>query len=60
MSAQNKQYWTCPYCEANLDFGEKCDCLEIASINAKIHKAHKKAMNILREYEGGISNETEN
>ena len=19
-------YWTCPYCGANLDPGEKCDC----------------------------------
>lgn len=19
-------YWTCPYCEANLDPGESCDC----------------------------------
>lgn len=19
-------YWTCPYCNANLDFGEKCNC----------------------------------
>ena len=21
-------YWTCPYCGANLDPGEKCDCDE--------------------------------
>ena len=21
-------YWTCPYCKANLDIGEKCDCKE--------------------------------
>lgn len=21
-------YWTCPYCGANLDPGEKCDCPE--------------------------------
>lgn len=20
------QYWTCPNCSANLDFGERCDC----------------------------------
>lgn len=19
-------YWTCPYCKANLDPGERCDC----------------------------------
>lgn len=22
----NTYYWTCPYCNANLDPGEKCDC----------------------------------
>ena len=22
------QYYTCPYCQANLDPGEKCDCME--------------------------------
>lgn len=21
-----KQYWTCPFCHNNLDYGEKCDC----------------------------------
>lgn len=21
-----RPYWTCPYCEANLDPGERCDC----------------------------------
>ena len=21
-----KDYWTCPHCGANLDYGEKCDC----------------------------------
>lgn len=21
-----KQYWVCPFCHSNLDFGEKCDC----------------------------------
>lgn len=21
-------FWTCPYCEANLDPGEKCECQE--------------------------------
>lgn len=21
-----RDYWTCPSCKANLDFGEKCDC----------------------------------
>lgn len=23
-----KYYWTCPYCNANLDPGERCDCDE--------------------------------
>ena len=24
----NPYYWTCPYCGANLDPGESCDCPE--------------------------------
>lgn len=24
---KNTYYYTCPYCGANLDPGEKCDCL---------------------------------
>lgn len=23
---KNPYYWTCPYCGANLDPGERCDC----------------------------------
>lgn len=26
MSHKNPYYWTCPYCGANLDLNEKCDC----------------------------------
>lgn len=26
------KYYTCPYCGANLDFGEKCECEEIKTI----------------------------
>jgi len=26
--SRNTYYWTCPYCGANLDPGEKCDCNE--------------------------------
>ena len=22
------KYWTCPYCEAHLDHGERCSCRE--------------------------------
>ena len=25
---KHKFYWTCEYCGANLDYGEKCDCPE--------------------------------
>jgi hypothetical protein len=43
-------FWTCPYCEANLDPGEKCECQEHEYIN-KIH--HKK----LSKYMEDITNE---
>lgn len=26
-----KQYWECPLCHSNLDFGEKCDCQKEAA-----------------------------
>lgn len=26
-------YYTCPYCEANLDPGETCDCLKDTSLD---------------------------
>ncbi len=26
----SKQYTTCPYCSANLDPGERCDCQSVA------------------------------
>lgn len=28
MCGNNTYYWTCPYCGANLDPGESCDCRE--------------------------------
>ena len=28
----NPYYWTCPYCQANLDLNEKCDCPESQGI----------------------------
>lgn len=37
-------FWTCPYCGANLDFGEKCDCQEQEVINQKHHR-HLKQFN---------------
>lgn len=24
--SKDTYYWTCPYCKANLDPGERCDC----------------------------------
>lgn len=32
-------YHTCEYCGANLDPGEKCDCIEV--VQRKIHKQNK-------------------
>lgn len=30
----NPYYWTCPFCQANLDLNEKCDCPESQGIDA--------------------------
>lgn len=30
---KHKYYWTCEYCGANLDYGEKCDCPESLGID---------------------------
>ncbi len=35
-------FWTCPYCEANLDPGEHCDCQEQEVINQKHHRHLKQ------------------
>ena len=35
----NPYYWTCPYCGANLDHGERCDCDE-----AKKDRGEKKVI----------------
>lgn len=48
----------CPFCEAVIEFGEYCDCLE--QKQKKIHRLHKEAMRILQHEEGGTLNETEN
>lgn len=42
-------FWTCPYCGANLDPGEKCDCLELGSIARKHHKNIKRISNYMEE-----------
>lgn len=33
-------YWTCPYCGANLDPGEKCDCKDNEKDNEKEDDIH--------------------
>lgn len=48
-------YWTCPFCDSNLDFGEKCDCLQ--QKQKKINKKHQETMKIL---EGGKTDEGKN
>lgn len=36
----NTYYWTCPYCGANLDPGESCDCQkEKDTTNSNDYKA---------------------
>ena len=40
-------FWTCPYCEANLDHGERCEtcgCNELDDMNRKHHKHLKKSI----------------
>ena len=38
----NKPYWTCPYCESNLDHGEKCDCQTIIPPNTRLAQLHQQ------------------
>lgn len=47
MSKQRHQYRTCPYCGANLDPGERCDCREgeMTAVNfVKADKGRSKFM----------------
>lgn len=37
-------YNSCPYCGANLDPGEKCDCLEEKTSEAEYKKTIKKVV----------------
>ena len=43
-------YWTCPYCGANLDPGEKCDCNkeEKISIHALRGEGDRRSMMVTR------------
>lgn len=42
------KFWTCPYCQENLDFGEKCECIKTKE---KINRLHDEALNILARKE---------
>ena len=45
-------FWTCPYCEANLDPGEKCNCQEQEDTNRKYHKRLNKFIKNMEETNG--------
>ena len=53
-------FWTCPYCEANLDHGEKCDCQELKIISQKHHKHLRKFINNLEDMKDGRLDEYDN
>lgn len=37
-----KQYWTCPFCHNNLDYGEKCDCQQEKEQKQDFFRNHLK------------------
>lgn len=39
----------CPWCEAAIEFGQKCNCLELKARQDKLHKKYKRTMKILTE-----------
>lgn len=43
------QFWTCPYCGANLDIGEHCDCQEQEDTNRRYHRHNKQFMRNLED-----------
>lgn len=52
-------FWTCEYCGANLDPGERCDCIE--SVYRKYHRHNKGLKQFTEEIRNGRDNaETEN
>lgn len=53
-------YWTFPYCEANLDPGEKCDCREQEAINQKHHKHLKQFIKNMEDIRDGRLDEYDN
>lgn len=51
---KNPYYWTCPYCQANLDPGEKCDCPESLGIDVDYPDVKPSTSN---KDKGGETNE---
>lgn len=53
--SSKKLFWTCPFCDANLDFGERCDCLDteqgrqkiLDDTRERINKLHEETMQLL-------------
>lgn len=37
-------YHTCPYCQSNLDAGEKCDCMTEKQVKKETKKPYKKGV----------------
>jgi hypothetical protein len=46
-------FWTCPYCEANLDPGEHCDCQEQEDANRRYHRHNKQFIKNLEDITNG-------
>lgn len=38
-------HWTCPFCLANLDWGERCDCLSTKKEAAPLQRERPKDKN---------------
>lgn len=42
---------TCPFCEKEYPFGEKCNCLRIKQQQNRLNTIHKKNISILKREE---------
>ena len=51
----NPYYWTCPYCQANLDLNEKCDCPESQGVDVNYSDVKPINSNKERECNHGSS-----
>jgi hypothetical protein len=50
------QFWTCPYCGANLDYNEKCDCKKEKAVSAATKHGKRKTIykNIVNQNKGDV------